>query len=334
MGVYNNMKKIAFILPYFGKLPKKGFELWLLSCKYNPTIDWLIYTDDKTEFQYPQNVKLTYTTLSEIKKKAQSLFEFQISLDKPRKLCDFKPAYGEIFKEELKEYDFWGYCDLDLVWGNIRTFITDKVLEEYERIGFQGHALLYKNTPEVIARYKTIVSNHIDYKKIFSDPGEFVFDENGMDEIYNYLHIPYFNQTIFAHLRKYEYGFFLGHLPKTDDYKNKYQIFLWNDGKILRKYVFNHKIYTEEFMYIHFFCRPIQFKFSSCKGDDTFIMYPDVVDNYRKQLETIDEKLIKKYGKSSAVHYYATSIWHNRKKITPKRVLKNIKNMINYNAKR
>ena len=97
------MKSIAYVIPYFGKFPK-GFELFLMSCKNNPTIDWLIFTDDKTKYEYPENVKVFYDTFEEIKKRVQQNFDFEIVLDKPYKFCDYKPAYGEIFQEELKDY--------------------------------------------------------------------------------------------------------------------------------------------------------------------------------------------------------------------------------------
>ena len=141
------MKKIAYVLPYFGHFPK-GFELFLMSCKNNSTIDWLIFTDDKTKYDYPPNVKVKYYSFEDIKKKVQKNFDFKIVLDKPYKFCDFKPAYGEIFSDELKEYDYWGMCELDLVWGDIRKFMNDEILEKFERIGFQGHSTLFKNTKE------------------------------------------------------------------------------------------------------------------------------------------------------------------------------------------
>ncbi len=43
------------------------------------------------------------------------------------------------------------------MWGNIRTFYSENNLNKYERLGFLGHSTLYKNTPEVNARYKRIV---------------------------------------------------------------------------------------------------------------------------------------------------------------------------------
>ena len=48
------MKSIAYLVPYFGKLPA-GFKMWLLSCAANETIDWILLTDDRTEYNYPNN---------------------------------------------------------------------------------------------------------------------------------------------------------------------------------------------------------------------------------------------------------------------------------------
>ena len=106
------MKTIAYIIPYFGKLPEM-FDLWLKSCALNPTIDWLLFTNDKTEHQYPNNVKVTYMTFTELVSKIQSKFPFKILVPSPYRLCDYKVAYGHIFEEELNNYDYWGYCDLD-----------------------------------------------------------------------------------------------------------------------------------------------------------------------------------------------------------------------------
>lgn len=94
------MKKCCFIIPYFGKLPNY-FPLFLKTCQYNTNFDWLVFTDDGTEYDYPQNVQRVEMTFSELKQKIQSKFDFPISLSTPYKLCDYKPAYGYIFEEYL-----------------------------------------------------------------------------------------------------------------------------------------------------------------------------------------------------------------------------------------
>lgn len=68
------------------------------------------------------------------------------------------------------------------------------------------------------------------------------------------LNIPYYKETNYIHLVKYDYGFFLGHKPEEEAYKNKHQIFVLKDGTLLRYYLDDLEIKTEEYMYIHFWC--------------------------------------------------------------------------------
>lgn len=154
------MKTIGFVVPYFtcgNGTVHPMTQLWLDSCKYNSTVDWLFFTDcDLSSFDVPANVQIIKSSFEEIKAKIQSLFSFKISLNKPYKLCDFKPVYGEAFTEELQNYDFWGFCDIDLIWGDIRKFITDEILEKYDRVLTHGHCSLFRNTQEVNKAYRTL----------------------------------------------------------------------------------------------------------------------------------------------------------------------------------
>lgn len=47
-----------------------------------------------------------YMSFEEMCDKIQKHFEFKIELPAPYKLCDYRPAYGEIFQDEIREYDF------------------------------------------------------------------------------------------------------------------------------------------------------------------------------------------------------------------------------------
>ena len=139
------MKKIIIVCCYFGQ-KRKDYKTWLKSCEYNSNIDWLIFSDSDWG-NTPPNVKIIKKTFNEIKEKIQSKFEFKITLNTPYKLCDYKPAYGYIFEEYIEEYDFWGYCDFDMIFGDIRKFLTDEILQQYDKIFKLGHLSLYKNTP-------------------------------------------------------------------------------------------------------------------------------------------------------------------------------------------
>lgn len=320
------MKTIAYVIPYFGRLPK-GFELWLLSCAANRTIDWLLFTDDQTKYKYPENVKVNYCTFEEIQKKVQSCYDFKIALNKPYKLCEYKAAYGEIFAVEMSDYDYWGMCDIDLVWGNIREFLTDDILEKYDRIGNQGHSTLFKNDPVVNARYRTCIGGLLDYKKAFTDEKSFCFDESGLDAIYDALNIPYYKKVDFIHLLKYNAGLFLGLLPADEDYKNKRQILTWENGEINRYYFKQGKIFKEKYMYCHFWCRPISFRISDFTQDTKYLIYADVVTDKKF---SVSIKLLKKLGKANPVVFLFKYIWFNRHKIAIKKIIFNLKGMVNH----
>ena len=319
------MKSICYIVPYFGKLPN-NFQLWLNSCSINKTIDWIIFTNDKTYYNYPENVKVNYCEFEEVKEMIVKNFDFNIKIDSYWCLSLFKPAYGEIFKEYLLNYDFWGHCDVDVLWGDIRKFLTDAVLSKYDKIGYQGHSTLYRNDPNVNSRYKTIVPNEVNYIDVFSGKTKYSFDENGMENIYKYLKIEYFKDPIFAHLRKYEYNFSLAHVPKNEEYKNKNQIFLWDSGKLYRKYVYQKKVYTEEFMYIHFFCRPISFLAKNFSSNAKYLIYPEKVIDYYGSNE-LDYKFVMNKSKKKRIHFLVKSIYMNRKKITIKKIIFNVKRL-------
>lgn len=171
--------KIRMIVPYFGKLPEV-FPIWLKSCEYNKTIDFLVYTDDKTRYDWPDNVVVRYTTFDKIRKLVQSKFDFEIALNAPYKLCDFKPAYGYIFSEDLVGYDFWGHCDIDLIWGNIRKFVTEELLDKYDKLFTHGHFVLYRNTTEVNNWFRELpqIPDHT-WKQVFQSDESWAFDEAG-----------------------------------------------------------------------------------------------------------------------------------------------------------
>lgn len=320
------MKKIAYILPYFGHLPKE-FGFWLISCQMNPTVDWLLFTDDRTKFNYPPNVKVTYCTFEDIKNKAQACFDFPIVLNRPYKLCDYKAAYGDIFKNELTGYDYWGMCDLDLVWGNIREFLTDEILEKYDRIGNQGHSTLFKNNPDVNLRYKKCIGGLLNYRDVYTSEKSFCFDESGLDAIYNALEIPYYHEVNFAHLLKYNAGFFLGLLPEEEAYKNNRQVLLWKDGNVFRFYLHEDKVKKEKYMYCHFWCRPITYTPKNYSVNKQYLMYADKVIEWNSP---ITSSVLKKYGRPNSVVFMTKSLWKNRHKITLKKIIFNIKGMASH----
>ena len=153
------MKSIVLILPYFGKWPI-WFEAHLLSISKNESVNWLIFTDCEIPDEYPSNIKFIYTTLEKLNDKINEVVGFSVPLSS-RKICDIRPAFGVVFEDYIKNYDFWGFCDLDIIWGNIRNFISDDILDNFDIISSRrnatsGHFTLFRNTIEINNLYKKI----------------------------------------------------------------------------------------------------------------------------------------------------------------------------------
>lgn len=172
------MKKIVVITCYFGSFPWY-FKYFLHSCMFNPTIDFFILTDSEQQFtNQPENVFFKKSSLKQIEELLSKKLSIKANISYPYKLCDVKPAYGFLFPEIIAGYDFWGHADIDVVYGDIRNFMTKKILNEYEVISSRhdyitGTFALFKNTLKV----NTLFMQSKDYKRVFSNEKHFCFDE-------------------------------------------------------------------------------------------------------------------------------------------------------------
>lgn len=169
---------IAMLTCWYGEYPWY-FPYFIHSCAYNPSVDFIIITNNLNPIEdKPENVKIVYKTPNDIRNLASEKLGFTVNLEYPYKLCDFKPAYGFIFSEIVKDYDFWGHGDIDMVYGNIREFMTEELLSEYDVVSSRhdfitGTFCLYRN----VELTNTLFMQSIDYKMVFSRPEHFCFDE-------------------------------------------------------------------------------------------------------------------------------------------------------------
>eukprot|EP00578_Thalassiosira_sp_NH16_P030912 CAMPEP_0181078602 /NCGR_PEP_ID=MMETSP1071-20121207/1574_1 /TAXON_ID=35127 /ORGANISM="Thalassiosira sp., Strain NH16" /LENGTH=994 /DNA_ID=CAMNT_0023159929 /DNA_START=220 /DNA_END=3204 /DNA_ORIENTATION=- len=63
----------------------------------------------------------------------------------PYILVEYKPAFGHIFADYLKEYSHWGYSDLDVVFGDMSRWIDEDEWNDYDIVtwGFGDQDKLY-----------------------------------------------------------------------------------------------------------------------------------------------------------------------------------------------
>ena len=233
-----------------GKFPP-SFKLWLLSAKTQP-FDFVFITDQDQQKDC-QGYKWHKITLEQLKFHISDLVGFPVRLSYPYKLCDYRPAYGEIFSDIIRDYQYWGYCDLDMIFGNTQ-FILDEVEQSYPDKIFQtGHLSFTKNTPDNNSLYKK--SSFIDYKYIFSNNKTCQFDEwHGIGKIMKEYGKKVFHEAFYADIKPNSLYF----APENiTSYKN--QIFVYTNGNIIQYYLDNGFIKTRDLIYIHFQKRNIDF---------------------------------------------------------------------------
>lgn len=301
------MKKIVFIIPYFGKF-NNYFQLFLNSCAENKEIDWLIYTDDKTLYDYPENVSVKYTTFEEIKKLFQSKFNYKISLKRPYKLCDYKPLYGYLFENDIKEYEYWGHCDTDLIWGDICKFVCNELKNNYDKLFFLGHCTLFKNSLELKKFFEDNINRNFRFKEVYTNEKNCSFDEEFKNSINNIFQ----NSSLKILLKEFEANIYMKssnfNLLKYDFSKKGYCIekrrksfFTYEKGKVFQYYLENEELKREEFLYIHMQSRKMEVKINP--ETRVYKIIPNTFENLEyKEINMDNFETIKK--KNFNLHYF------------------------------
>lgn len=173
------MIKKALVIPYFGEWPK-WFDLYLYSLGKNPSLDVLFFTDIPTKklLFLPENAKFIEVSFEDYCKKVSEKLGITFSPSNPYKLCDLRPFFPIIHQEELKEYDYIGWGDIDLIYGDLEKFFPDSKICKYDILSvhsflFSGHFLLMKNDASIYHNFMNLPN----WKELMIEPNNCSIDE-------------------------------------------------------------------------------------------------------------------------------------------------------------
>jgi hypothetical protein len=174
----------------------------------------------------PPNVSVHLCEFADLVVRIQSHFDFEISLEHPYKLCDFRPAFGEVFQEELTGYDFWGHSDLDVIFGRIHDHLPSQAFNA-DKILIQGNFALYRNTVDAARWFRKEIDG-ISFREVLTNPAAMHFDEMaGMHYILRDLGVPYWQQDVIFDLSFHRYRTRAEH-PQGRDPRR----YAWEQGEI------------------------------------------------------------------------------------------------------
>jgi len=274
---------IALVVPWYGPLPPT-FDPWLRSCAGNPTIDWLLFTDeDLSRHAVPANVRTFQMSFANLRDLFRRRLDLEVCLQRPYQLCNFKIAYGWLFEDWLSDYEIWGYCDVDVVWGDLRSFFPGSVLRAFPKAQQHGHLTFYHNTDSVNQLFRQ-AHPEVDYRVVFTQPEVRGFDEwRGAHELAYLAGLEQYWMRQFIDVDVDAYALRGGRLRNRSR-----QLFYWEDGALYREYVVEagidvedmrdpivEQIRRDEFAYIHLqkrHMRAPEFDASTVRG---FYITPD-----------------------------------------------------------
>ena len=254
------MPRICIIIIYFGHWPT-WFSAWLRSCSCNPEFDWLIFSNGNIPTELPPNVKVEQLSNDELERHVSEMLSAPFVLSRGYKLVDLKPTYGELFQQYLHDYDFWGYTDLDVVYGRLADFFTEDrllnhdVLSPSDRL-LVGHLTLIRNTPSLCQLYRQCPN----YLQILCRDTHEGFDEKG------------FNFLVMSYAQSGKLRLFLMDMKQEDillrlNGRGQFLI-VWNRGKLY------DMVAMRQICHFHFMESKWHTRFQVCEiASDTQMFY-------------------------------------------------------------
>jgi len=276
--------RIVLIVIYFGVFPLY-FQSWLDCAKHQNRIDFYIVTDtDLSVYDIPENVYVFSWSFIEVKKKFQELFPYSICLNTPYKLTDYKPVYGKLFENYIGDYDWWGYIDIDIIFGNLNKFLRYYINEDYQRIGKNGHFSIFKNTEENRLLYLKDIPITECYKsnEVYRNNHYFSYDDIGGGKFR--FGISYGMEQLGLKIADISAYISDVHINKRDfsslqcNINVQHEVFEYNQGELFELHKNESSIVVSEIMYAHFQKRSLE---SHNQDRNHFYIIPnEIVDIY------------------------------------------------------
>jgi len=241
-----NFPKTALVIPYFGDAPP-WMEFFLRSCAANPAFDWILFTDFDLG-PCPGNVHHHQLSFDDFVSKLEDGLEIELDgiRKDPYRLTDLKPMLGHVFKELLEPYDYWGWGDLDVVYGNLAEHFGDQ-LGQYDVISchtylLSGHLCFMRNTHTI----RSLFSCFPKWRTLVALPTHQAFDEKIMSMLFfsdhpdrrPFLYAPLYRPTVVineeeltAHFSE-RFSTFNSRRLLPDGIMGVIEEWYWNDGTL------------------------------------------------------------------------------------------------------
>jgi hypothetical protein len=225
---------------YFGRWPP-WINFFVESCKWNPDVRWRIYTDCGEPENKADNIDYVHISFADYKTLASDRLGFPIDFAEPYKLCDLRPALGLIFEDEIRDYPFFGFGDIDIIFGKISDFYGERQFADLDVISthperLSGHFAVLRNTRTLRHAFERIPG----YQAALRKPDITGVEESEFAQVF-------FTSTTERSLFVERYSTILSIRKWHDGTMNYPERWLWRQGRLT-----NDRDGMREFLYLHF----------------------------------------------------------------------------------
>src|SRR5690242_17250860 len=112
-------QSIVLLIAYFGQWPP-WINFFIESCRANRDIDWVIFTDAGKPENTADNVRIIDIPFDDYQKLVSRSLRINFNPADSYKICDVRPAFGILHYDIVRGYDWFGFGDVDVIYGRIR----------------------------------------------------------------------------------------------------------------------------------------------------------------------------------------------------------------------
>jgi hypothetical protein len=182
VGGMNPTARAAFVVVYTGAWPH-WCQVFFDSVGRNNLIDLVLVCTSVPPCPLPTNVRVFPVTVEELTSRLCSATGLKLNPITGHKICDFRPFFGLAFKDLLAGYDFWGFCDVDMVFGDLSKLLTRDFFDRTDIFSAHdkqlvGHFTLVRND----ARMNRLGFEMEDWQAACLAPANAMVDENNFSK--------------------------------------------------------------------------------------------------------------------------------------------------------
>jgi hypothetical protein len=216
-------------------------NFFIESCKRNPDVRWRFYTDCAQPENRADNVDFVPISFEDYKAVARARIGTTFDPVQPYKVCDLRPALGLIHEPDIAGYPFFGYGDIDVIYGDISRFYGERQFADVDVVSthtnrLSGHFAVLRNKADIRHAFERIP----DYRMRLEAPDYSHVDEIPFAEVF-------WKSIAERSLFRERNSTILSKRGWHDGTMNYPQRWFWRNGRLT-----NDRDGDREFLYLHF----------------------------------------------------------------------------------